>query len=490
MTERAIAQGLYNTDYQGIKMLPGYHPSSNRITKHYHDIIKECRHFYKNDPIASTVVNRMVDIAVTAVRHRKRGTRNVTPSDDATTAYFNAIAPKLRTFLKAMAVDYLLYGVSIPEWSFNKIRGDLLAEALGRKKVIYPAHLWTRNIDLIRLYKRPFGDERTITMLIPPEDVSFIKSKGKLPNGATDTKTYNELLEKFPAYVAAIESGQTEFMLEDALPIYRKLGACDTYPTPYLQPALAAMQHKVDLKLMDRSIAARAIQSFRHIKIGTDALPATAQDIEAAKASLNVSNEEAIFNWITPHIYSAEWVYPPIEVLVNDAKYAEPNADIFLALGFPRILVSGETLRSNSSDASVALLGPKATLSDLRDVLIEWLIRFYDLLAQENGFVRTPEPYFSPIQTGDLTSLVQFAVQAMQSGAISKDTLAQLYDTSWDTESLQIVEEQNSGVLSPTERAAQILFQQQQQLGGQKLGEDTGNTPQGNTKEGDNAKET
>src|SRR6185503_15148997 len=114
------------------------------------------------------------------------------------------------------------------------------------------------------------------------------------------------------------------------------------------------------------------------------------------------------------------------ESLINETKYAEPNADIFLALGFPRILTTGETLRSNSSDSNIASLGPKATLEDMREALLVWLTDLYAELAEKNDIKRVPDPYFAPIATSDYTALVQFAVDAMLNGAISKDTIAQL----------------------------------------------------------------
>src|SRR5690606_5761940 len=139
-------------------------------------------------------------------------------------------------------------------------------------------------------------------------------------------------------------------------------------------------------------------------------------------------------------------VIPPLDALLSESKYSEPNADIFLALGFPRILTTGETLRSNSSDSSVASLGPRATLDDMRDEILGWIKGLYEELAKENGFKAIPEPYFLPILSADFTTLVQFANDSIKNGAISKDMLAQLYGSDYETQAQQMQVEIDTGV--------------------------------------------
>jgi len=41
------------------------------IPKEYHKLIKTCRFFYKRDPIAGTVLNKMVDCAITPLSNKK-----------------------------------------------------------------------------------------------------------------------------------------------------------------------------------------------------------------------------------------------------------------------------------------------------------------------------------------------------------------------------------------------------------------------------------
>lgn len=441
---------------QGRNYILGYSNPDNK-KRTYHDTVKLVRWFYENDPIAGTVINRMADMSVTTVRNRKTTKLNADKVEDSVLAFYDALVEELRPFLKSAALEYLINGMAVPSYTLTKLRGDKISEKLGRKRYTTVDKVWVRNPDNIVLKKRPTGMDRQVFFKIPQDDITFIQNKGIRSDGTVDKEAYNFLVENYPEYVAAVNGGKTLLELADVTPIYRKLNSYEIYPMPFLQNALKALQHKEFLKAMDRSIASRAIEAIRHIKVGDKDYPADQDDIDAAESLLNAnaSNGERVFNLFTNHTYVIEWIFPPLEALLNEAKYVEPNNDIFLGLGFPRILTVGETAKSNAADNKIASIGPKATLDDMRDAIIYWLKKLYRELADINGFTRIPEPYFSPIATSDMTALTQFAVDAMNNGAISKDTVAQLYGTDFNTESIEIVAEQESGVLSPMEHQKQ-----------------------------------
>lgn len=463
---------LLAINYPSKRAIPGYYDGSSDLGK-YHDLVKTSRWFYKFDPIAGTVLNRMADMAVTTIRNRKKTKLNGDKVDDTAQAYYDALVRELRPIIKQMALEYLLHGLVVPSYAFTKVRGDLISEKLGRTRYFIPEQMWLRNPEHLELKRRPTGTDRQIWLKIPKADIELVQNKGIRADGSEDVDAYKYLVEHFPQYVAAIRKGQTKFLLEDVRAIMRKPNSYEDYPMPFLVNALSALQHKAYLKTLDKSVASRAIEAIRQIKVGDKDFPADDDDISAVKAEIiaNSSSGERIFNLFTNHTVVIEWIFPPLEALLNEAKYAEPNADIFLALGFPRILTTGETLRSNSSDSKIASLGPKATLEDLRESIINWLTILFRELAEKNNFKRFPEPYFAPIATSDYTALVQFAVDAMKAGAISKDAIAQLYGSDFETEADQITTEQESGVLSPDELQKQKdqEFQQKQTEQGQQF---------------------
>jgi len=449
---------LYNS---GRKIIPGYYDGSQKLGD-YHKDIKTCRWFYTFDPIAGTVINRMADMSLTQIRNRRKTKFNTDGVDDTIQAFYDAIIDKLRPFIKMMALEYLLHGMAVPEYTYERIRGDLLSERLGRKRYTIPTKFWIRNPDNIQLKRRPMGTDRQVWLIIPKDDIDLIMGKGIRSDGTQDKEAYQFLVDNFPDYVRAVLNGATKFLLEDARPIMRKIVSYEDYPAPFLRNALSALQHKAYLKTMDKSIASRAIEAIRLFKTGDKDHPADNDDIKALELQVtqNSSSGERVLNLFTNHTVTGEWIFPPLETLMSEEKYAEPNADIFLAMGFPRILTTGETLRSNSSDSKIASLGPKATLDDLRDAIIVWLKQLYAEIADKNNLTRIPEPYFSPIATSDYTALVQFAIQALQAGAISKDTVAQLYSSDYETEADQIEAEIERGVPSP----AELQMQKQQEF--------------------------
>lgn len=426
-----MVNGQFVAGYYDPTMLP----FDNSKKYKYHDIIKFCRFYYDNDTIVGTVIDRMVDMAITKLRNRKDR-----DNPEMAVEYYNAVAEYLQPYLKLMALDYFLHGMAIPEYTYETIMGNKVDPTLGRKRVQFPTNFWVRNAEYIELRRRPLGTERAVFMKIPDAEVNFILTKGMRDDGSSDKVGYQELVREYPNYVKAIVSGQRIFPLPDARPIYRKLRSYDDYPKPFLQNALYALQHKYYLKLMDRSIAARASELLRHVKIGSDTFPATDDDIKSTETVLATASVtgDRVFNLFTNHTVDISWVTPPMDALLNEAKYIEPNADIFLALGFPRILAVGETMRSNATDNKTASLGPISTLNDLREAIVNWVEKTYEELAERNGFTWYPKPFFSPIALQDITALTQLAIQAQQIGAISKDTIAQLYGTTYEEEQEKI----------------------------------------------------
>ena len=452
---------------QGKNILLGYVDPNNQKKRSYHETIRIIRWFYENDPIAGTVINRMADMSITTLRNRKKTKTNAEEVDDDVQAYFDALVQQLRPFIKLVALEFLVHGMAIPDYTTIKLRGDKISEKLGRKRYTTIDQIWVRNPEHIVLKKRPTGMQRQVFLKVPNDELAFIQNNGVRADGTKDIEAYEYLVANFPDYVFAVKNGQTLFPLDTARPILRKETSYNEYPTPYLQNALSALQHKAYLKSMDRSIASRAIEAIRQVRVGDKDFPADQGDIDATEAMITQSSStgERIFNLFTNHTVEIIWIFPPLEALLNEAKYAEPNSDIFLGLGFPRILTVGETAKSNAADNKIASIGPKASLDDLRDAIIEWLKRLYAELAEINSFNRVPDPYFSPISTTDVTALVQFAIQAQSSGSISKDTVAQLYGSDYETEAGQITTEQEMGVLSPTELATQQQQEFQEKQG-------------------------
>lgn len=403
----------------------------------YIEELRQSEYFYRYDPVASTCINRMVDLAITKIRNR-RGF-----ASEEEVYYYENVVGKITELLRACALEYLVAGMAIPAYTTERVMGNRLHPKLGRTRYTVPKDLWVRNPENIVLKRKPAGMGRDVYLKIPADEVYFIQNNGKRQDGIYDKASYEALVRQWPDYVKRVKAGQTTILLDTVTPILRRPRPNGDWPQPFLVPALSALKHKLRIKQMDYSIATRAIEAIRLIKAGSDKFPVleddgTLDDLKAQMAARNAYSNEAIYTLFANHTVNVEWVFPPLEALLSDGKYTEPNAEVFMAMGFSRVLLVGETLRSNASQTVTATLGPVATLNELREKLLEWVQVLYRDLAEANGFKNTPIPYFLPIQAADAASLAQFAIEAAKIGALSKDTVAQMFGKDYINEREQI----------------------------------------------------
>jgi hypothetical protein len=415
----------------------GYQDLDKKL-RPYHESIKLCRYFYRYDPIGSTVINRIAEIASTPIRNKRKSiTQNGQVAEEEYNVY-QAVAAALQPHITNIILSYLIDGMAIPQYELTRIQGNRVNLSLGRTRYYLPHSLWLRDPDTIKLYRTVKGHERRAIVEIPGDDINFIMTGGRRSDGVMDIEAYNQLTADFPEYVKMVKEGVNTFPVNDYI-IYRKLMPFNDYPIPYLENALDALDHKRYLKIMDRAIASRAIEAFRHISVGSDDYPADDEDIQSTEDSLNQqSSTERVYNLFTNHTVKINWVVPPFDALLSDKKYDTANMDIFFALGFPRILLVGETERSNSADNRVAMLGTLSNIQEIQKDVIQWVKHLYHRVAEANNFTRIPEPYFSPVSLADAGTLIQYMTNMLQQGVISKETAASFYSTDYDSEADQI----------------------------------------------------
>jgi hypothetical protein len=425
----------------------------NRIAQapiNYTEELFQSRFFYRTDPTASTVINRMSELAAGQIRNKKKF------ASDEELTYFNGLSMKITALLQSAALEYLVAGMAVPDYATTRVMGNRMHPSLGRKRYVVPDKLWCRNPEQICLRRVPFGPDRAVFLEIPQEERTFITNKGVFSDGTEDKELYQQLVRDFPDYVKAINDGITKIPLPNVKPIFRKIQPQCDYPQPFLVPALAAMKHKLRIKEMDHSIATRALNAILHVKAGNDEFPVTEEDsvLEDLRAQLKARDNDLTANIIyqifTDHTVSFDWVYPQLEALLTPAKYEAVDADIYMAMGFSRVLLVGEAAKSNAGAGPQIILGPFAMLEEMRWKLLEWVRFFYETLADLNNFSNIPEPIFDPLVQADTTTLVASATQALQAGVISKDTFAQFYGTDFETEQQQIEHEVSHLSNSPT----------------------------------------
>jgi len=144
------------------------------IPKDYKKLIDMCRFFYKHDPIAGSVINKMVDMSMSEMKNRQ---------GDCTEEEFlvyDSLADKLQNFYRDVCLEYLLSGLVVPQYEWVRKPGDEVSYKINsRRRITVPDNIWFRDPATIRVEKSVIPNKRYYYVKIDHEMVNFIKTEGK-----------------------------------------------------------------------------------------------------------------------------------------------------------------------------------------------------------------------------------------------------------------------------------------------------------------------
>lgn len=416
--------------------------------KEFQKTIESCRYFYRKDPIASTVVNKMIDIAINDL-HFDKGQLS-----DNEFRIFIGLKNDLLAFSEQIGLEYLVTGLVVPEINYARINiNDKPEYKVKKKNSLYlPESMWIRDPQTIIINYSFLLNRPSYYVEVPEEMVQFIMNEGRYPDGTKDIALYEELKALYPDFVLKIRNGERKLLLEQDHIILRRRPLTDSqYPTPYLYSSLEAFKHKRNLRRMDYAIASRVISAILHTKVGNDEYPVTEEEAGAENSQFAAirdqfyqrdnKNVERIFNLITNHTVSMEWVTPDVNALLNERKYAEINQDIFFGLGFPKILTTGETERSGASDPEFASLSPVKSMEAMRSQILIILRDIIKNVAEGNDLKDVPEVRFAPINLHSFKQFVEGMTALYDSGNLSRTSFSAAFGYNWEEEIKQKSEE-------------------------------------------------
>jgi hypothetical protein len=290
---------------------------------------------------------------------------------------------------------------------------------------------------MIEIKDPVLGSKQSYYLKISDDMRYFIQSKGVYPDGSSDKELYVKLATMFPELVRAIQKGEDKVLIDNELIIRGKVLKDSPYPIPYMARAIEAMQHKRNLKKADYSVAARVINAILHVSIGSDEFPLTEDQEELVldlqnklKYNRTLANDdlERVFALFTNHVVKLNWVFPDITSLLDDSKYNSVNEDILIALGFPRILITGETQRSFSSDPNMATLAPTEAMRRVRDALMKIVDKVFMELSNLNSAIKTvPEVSFAPISLLSMSDFYSGIKELYSTGNLSRRSYAESF---------------------------------------------------------------
>ncbi len=399
--------------------------------KNYQKIVKQCRFFYKKDPISGTVLNKLIEIGITdLVLDKGKLSENEF-------RIFEAVKDKIQEFIENCAMEYLISGLVIPEVEYAALPKEKLNELKIKKynALTLPISMWLRDPASIKINSSMVLDSPSYYAILPEELIYFIKNEGKYPDGNKDEKLYQKLLTYYPEFVALVMAGNKEVLLDNELVIRRKVLSDSPYPIPYLYNVLEAVKHKRNLRRMDYSIASRVIGAIMLIRLGDKDFPIVEGEEDAFKdikeqmywRYSGTRDLERVFQLFANHTLQIDWVFPDITALLHDSKYINVNQDIFFGLGFPRILTTGETDKSNTSDPELSMESPIKTMENMQKKLLPIVNDIIYKIAKYNGLDNSPDVRFSKINLVAFTDFVTALAQLYNTGNLSRESYDDIF---------------------------------------------------------------
>jgi len=450
----------------------------------YNQVLKQCRFYYKTDSLASTVLNKLVEIGINDLVFAKNGL------SDNEFKVFTSLRDRLVEFCSRMALEYLISGLVVPEIGYGRVGKDEIKD-YGVKKydsLVLPVNMFLRDPSTIKIDISYLSDQPSYFILVPEQTITFIKTGGRYPDGKEDKELFKQLKLRFPDFVKAVMAGETEILLTNKNIIRSRYLTDSPYPIPHTTSSLSALQQKRNLRRMDFSIMQKVIRSILHIKLGSDEFPVTDSEedvdyIENLRAQLNwrfaskSQDMERIFQFITNHTVELKWVSPDTAALLDDKKYKDINKEILDGLGFPQLLISGETERSNTSSPELASASPIRTMEYFRRQLIKVVRSICNEIAKQNNFKTAPDVSFKTLNMHEFRSFVEALSKLYETGGLSRQSFGEYLGYDFYDEFTKREQEQEILDNSIVPQVGAVPF------GGKEVQQPSGQKNQGDTKE-------
>lgn len=405
----------------------------------FEELVNACRFFYRYDSLVSTVIDKMTEIGINGIEFDKS---ELTENEKKV---MDNLVPKLKKFGEQISLEYLISGLVVPEIKYAPVSKKELQEWKIKRydTLTLPVYMWLRDPTTIKINDALGMTAPSYFYRIPDDLVYFIKNEGRYKDGTKDPDLYKQLLAYYPEFVEAVRKNEKYVLLDNDLIFRRKVVTDSPYPTPYLTPVLEPLKHKRNLRRMDYSIASRVITAIQLFRLGSDEFPVTEDQeeiFEDLKSQMyhrysTQDDIERVFQLFANHTLDITWVMPPVEALLDETKYREVNDDIIFGLGFPRILITGETSRTGTSDSEYATMSPVRTMESIREKVLEVLRDIVYTIWEKNKFRgEAPTIKFEPINLVSFTDLIEGLTSLYQSGNLSRTHHAKAFGYDLDEE--------------------------------------------------------
>lgn len=408
-----------------------YHPLFEKINLQLptktREINQWCRHFYKTDGMIGNLVDLHSEFPLTGM--------HLTCDD-----------PKIKKFFEilwhdVLRGDKLLLDINLEYWKVaNVFPFGEWDENKG---------FWTRfvllNPDFVEVEKSMLVDEPVLKL--DPDD-----NLKRIVQSRQPRELYNKL--------AQIQGGRIVNLIArgEKIPLNQfrvshiayKLSPYETVGTPVMFRAFKPLIYKDILRRAQMAIAERHITPIKVVKVGTDAIPATAEAIKAAQDAFEELNYDLSSWFFYHHAISFDYVSSAGKVLPLDREYQWIDKEITAALMGSKTIIDGSG--PNFATASVALRILVNRYLRNQEILKDWVKNYvFKPVAIKQNFTRINEfgdkEYIIPDIEFEFMNLRDDAQQKtlmkelMKMGILSKQTYFGYIGLNYDKEK-KIVEKE------------------------------------------------
>lgn len=271
--------------------------------------------------------------------------------------------------------------------------------SLGKYKKVLNSY------EIARLQNPKTPEDIQILAALPPATQKAIK------NSKYGKSIYLELPED---YVTCVFNNKQDY---------------ESFGVSLIYPVLDDLEHKLELKQMDRAIAKTCQQSVLHIALGYENKNGEYFFSEEAKEKIEeiFKGEEIGRVLITDFTAKINFILPQIGDLLDPKKYTIVDQDI--KEGLMDIMFGGGGGGEKFSNLSVKV---KVFVEKIRkarqEFLNEFLIPEMLLIAEEMGFKSIPEPKFEDIDIEDNINFYKIVAELAKIGLITPEELFEAFD--------------------------------------------------------------
>lgn len=213
----------------------------------------------------------------------------------------------------------------------------------------------------------------------------------------------------------------------------------EDWADPILWPVMADIFYKNKLRQMDISVCNSIINAVTIFKLGRVEEGIIPKPEHLKKFSELLRTPTQAMNMVWNDAISIESSYPPVDKILNIAKYESVDKDILRGLGIPDVLLGG-----SSSNFSVGFLGVRTLLERLeegRAAILEWLNSQFEIIAATLGHKRLPTVRFGKMSLRDETAEKQLVLGLLDRNVISIEAVLNVFGEDFEIELERMREE-------------------------------------------------